>query len=151
MYSATLLNFIVLAICIMFSGMKLSEWCSCNCNSKAFSVVAGCVGLWSCSSRCFDGWSSCLLGKGCECHYLWNTIIIPIIMFPLILIVLCFARPVSKLFLCADWLVSFGSFWVIKYSEMAVLCRASILATEVEWLNSIKADLVVIDAWNVSL
>jgi len=43
-----------------------------------------------------------------------------------------------------DWFL-FGSFWVIKYSEMAVLCRASILATEVEWLNSIKADLVVID------
>jgi len=44
-----------------------------------------------------------------------------------------------------DWFL-FGSFWVIKYSETAVLCRASILATEVEWLNSIKADLVVIDA-----
>ncbi|XP_062158055.1 L-arabinokinase-like isoform X1 [Alnus glutinosa] len=34
---------------------------------------------------------------------------------------------------------------VVNYSEMAVLCRASILATEVEWLNSIKADLVVSD------
>ncbi|XP_052209525.1 L-arabinokinase-like isoform X2 [Diospyros lotus] len=32
-----------------------------------------------------------------------------------------------------------------KYSETAVAPRASILATEVEWLNSIKADLVVSD------
>lgn len=32
-----------------------------------------------------------------------------------------------------------------KYSETAVVPRASILATEVEWLNSIKADLVVSD------
>lgn len=32
-----------------------------------------------------------------------------------------------------------------KYSETAVKPRASILATEVEWLNSIKADLVVSD------
>lgn len=32
-----------------------------------------------------------------------------------------------------------------KYSETAVIPRASILATEVEWLNSIKADLVVSD------
>lgn len=33
---------------------------------------------------------------------------------------------------------------MIKYNEIAVTHRASILATEVEWLNSIKADLVVI-------
>jgi hypothetical protein len=45
-----------------------------------------------------------------------------------------------------DWFLLAHHFGVIKYSEMAVLCRASILATEVEWLNSIKADLVVIDA-----
>ncbi|XP_034683624.1 L-arabinokinase-like [Vitis riparia] len=32
-----------------------------------------------------------------------------------------------------------------KYSETAVAPRASILATEIEWLNSIKADLVVSD------
>ncbi|EXC32767.1 hypothetical protein L484_019881 [Morus notabilis] len=32
-----------------------------------------------------------------------------------------------------------------KYSETAVAPRASILATEVQWLNSIKADLVVSD------
>ncbi|XP_068641434.1 L-arabinokinase-like [Aristolochia californica] len=32
-----------------------------------------------------------------------------------------------------------------KYSETAVVPRASILATEIEWLNSIKADLVVSD------
>uniref|UniRef100_A0A0A0KZ62 L-arabinokinase n=1 Tax=Cucumis sativus TaxID=3659 RepID=A0A0A0KZ62_CUCSA len=32
-----------------------------------------------------------------------------------------------------------------KYHETAVVPRASILATEVEWLNSIKADLVVSD------
>lgn len=32
-----------------------------------------------------------------------------------------------------------------KYSETAVAPRASILATEVEWLNSVKADLVVSD------
>lgn len=32
-----------------------------------------------------------------------------------------------------------------RYSETAVVPRASILATEVEWLNSIKADLVVSD------
>ncbi|KAL4205295.1 hypothetical protein AMTRI_Chr01g113890 [Amborella trichopoda] len=32
-----------------------------------------------------------------------------------------------------------------KYSQTAVVPRASILATEVEWLNSIKADLVVSD------
>ncbi|CAI0376307.1 unnamed protein product [Linum tenue] len=32
-----------------------------------------------------------------------------------------------------------------KYSETAVIPRESILATEVEWLNSIKADLVVSD------
>ncbi|KAJ0446295.1 putative L-arabinokinase [Helianthus annuus] len=32
-----------------------------------------------------------------------------------------------------------------KYSETAVAPRASILATEVKWLNSIKADLVVSD------
>lgn len=32
-----------------------------------------------------------------------------------------------------------------KYSETAVVPRASILSTEVEWLNSIKADLVVSD------
>ncbi|OVA19272.1 GHMP kinase N-terminal domain [Macleaya cordata] len=32
-----------------------------------------------------------------------------------------------------------------KYSETAVAPRASILATEVEWLNSIKADLVISD------
>ncbi|KAK0571879.1 hypothetical protein LWI29_022983 [Acer saccharum] len=32
-----------------------------------------------------------------------------------------------------------------KYSETAVLPRASILATEVEWLNNIKADLVISD------
>ncbi|XP_010263341.1 PREDICTED: L-arabinokinase-like [Nelumbo nucifera] len=32
-----------------------------------------------------------------------------------------------------------------KYSQTAVAPRASILATEVEWLNSIKADLVVSD------
>ncbi|KAK9265993.1 hypothetical protein L1049_012493 [Liquidambar formosana] len=32
-----------------------------------------------------------------------------------------------------------------KYSQTAVLPRASILTTEVEWLNSIKADLVVSD------
>ncbi|RAL50445.1 hypothetical protein DM860_016912 [Cuscuta australis] len=32
-----------------------------------------------------------------------------------------------------------------KYSETAVVPRASILATEVEWLKSIKADLVVSD------
>ncbi|XAR57680.1 L-arabinokinase [Bertholletia excelsa] len=32
-----------------------------------------------------------------------------------------------------------------KYSETAVTPRASILATEVEWLNTIKADLVVSD------
>ncbi|KAJ7958626.1 L-arabinokinase [Quillaja saponaria] len=32
-----------------------------------------------------------------------------------------------------------------KYSETAVKPRATILATEVEWLNSIKADLVVSD------
>ncbi|PQM34291.1 hypothetical protein Pyn_29605 [Prunus yedoensis var. nudiflora] len=32
-----------------------------------------------------------------------------------------------------------------KYSETAVVPRASILKTEVEWLNSIKADLVVSD------
>ncbi|KAL5729490.1 L-arabinokinase [Ranunculus cassubicifolius] len=32
-----------------------------------------------------------------------------------------------------------------KYSETAVVPRESILATEVEWLNSIKADLVVSD------
>ncbi|GLJ10428.1 hypothetical protein SUGI_0128050 [Cryptomeria japonica] len=32
-----------------------------------------------------------------------------------------------------------------KYSQTAVLPRASILATEVEWLKSIKADLVVSD------
>lgn len=32
-----------------------------------------------------------------------------------------------------------------KYSETAVIPRASILATEVEWLRSIKADLVVSD------
>ncbi|KAL4570227.1 hypothetical protein LXL04_025878 [Taraxacum kok-saghyz] len=32
-----------------------------------------------------------------------------------------------------------------KYNETAVAPRASILATEVEWLNSIKADLVVSD------
>ncbi|XP_047325934.1 L-arabinokinase [Impatiens glandulifera] len=32
-----------------------------------------------------------------------------------------------------------------KYSETAVVPRDSILATEVEWLNSIKADLVVSD------
>ncbi|XP_030551692.2 L-arabinokinase-like [Rhodamnia argentea] len=32
-----------------------------------------------------------------------------------------------------------------KYSETAVVPRASILATEVEWLNSVKADLVVSD------
>lgn len=32
-----------------------------------------------------------------------------------------------------------------KYSQMSVLPRASVLATEVEWLNSIKADLVVSD------
>ncbi|KAI4379727.1 hypothetical protein MLD38_005984 [Melastoma candidum] len=32
-----------------------------------------------------------------------------------------------------------------KYSETAVVPRASILATEVEWLKSIKADLVVTD------
>ncbi|KAJ4959558.1 hypothetical protein NE237_026669 [Protea cynaroides] len=32
-----------------------------------------------------------------------------------------------------------------KYSQTAVLPRDSILATEVEWLNSIKADLVVSD------
>ncbi|KAH7844149.1 hypothetical protein Vadar_024884 [Vaccinium darrowii] len=32
-----------------------------------------------------------------------------------------------------------------KYSETAVVPRASILAAEVEWLNSIKADLVVSD------
>lgn len=33
--------------------------------------------------------------------------------------------------------------WLNQYSETAVVPRASILATEVEWLNSIKADLVV--------
>lgn len=33
--------------------------------------------------------------------------------------------------------------WLKQYSETAVVPRASILATEVEWLNSIKADLVV--------
>ncbi|XP_057490577.1 L-arabinokinase-like isoform X2 [Actinidia eriantha] len=32
-----------------------------------------------------------------------------------------------------------------KYSETAVVPRASILAAEVEWLNSIKPDLVVSD------
>lgn len=32
-----------------------------------------------------------------------------------------------------------------KYSETAVLPRASILETEIEWLNTIKADLVVSD------
>lgn len=32
-----------------------------------------------------------------------------------------------------------------KYSQTAVVPRASILATEVEWLNSIKADLVISD------
>ncbi|KAB5513784.1 hypothetical protein OIU78_023260 [Salix suchowensis] len=32
-----------------------------------------------------------------------------------------------------------------KYSETAVKPRESILATEIEWLNSIKADLVVSD------
>ncbi|KAK9097576.1 hypothetical protein Sjap_023073 [Stephania japonica] len=32
-----------------------------------------------------------------------------------------------------------------KYSQTAVAPRASILATEVEWLNSIKADLVISD------
>ncbi|KAI3975448.1 hypothetical protein MKX01_022320 [Papaver californicum] len=32
-----------------------------------------------------------------------------------------------------------------KYSETAVAPRASILATEVEWLNTIKADLVISD------
>ncbi|XP_077238581.1 L-arabinokinase-like [Tasmannia lanceolata] len=32
-----------------------------------------------------------------------------------------------------------------KYSQTAVVPRSSILATEVEWLNSIKADLVVSD------
>lgn len=38
----------------------------------------------------------------------------------------------------------FLSFWVFKYSETAVVPRDSILETEVEWLNSIKADLVVL-------
>ncbi|XP_050259527.1 L-arabinokinase-like isoform X1 [Quercus robur] len=32
-----------------------------------------------------------------------------------------------------------------KYSQMSVLPRASVLATEVQWLNSIKADLVISD------
>jgi hypothetical protein len=36
------------------------------------------------------------------------------------------------------------SFWVLQYSETAVVPRDSILETEVEWLNSIKADLVVL-------
>jgi hypothetical protein len=38
----------------------------------------------------------------------------------------------------------FLSFWVFQYSETAVVPRDSILETEVEWLNSIKADLVVL-------
>uniref|UniRef100_A0A5B7AAJ5 Putative L-arabinokinase-like n=1 Tax=Davidia involucrata TaxID=16924 RepID=A0A5B7AAJ5_DAVIN len=37
-----------------------------------------------------------------------------------------------------------------KYSETAVVPRASILATEIEWLNSIKADLVVSDVVSVA-
>lgn len=37
----------------------------------------------------------------------------------------------------------FMCMWLNQYSETAVVPRASILATEVEWLNSIKADLVV--------
>ncbi|KAI7735483.1 hypothetical protein M8C21_017841 [Ambrosia artemisiifolia] len=37
-----------------------------------------------------------------------------------------------------------------KYSETVVAPRASILATEVEWLNSIKADLVVTDVVSVA-
>ncbi|KAK4564682.1 hypothetical protein RGQ29_006670 [Quercus rubra] len=32
-----------------------------------------------------------------------------------------------------------------KYSQMSVLPRASVLATEIQWLNSIKADLVISD------
>ncbi len=47
-------------------------------------------------------------------------------------------------FSCVGWLFFTGTFSVIKYSQMSVLPRASVLATEVEWLNSIKADLVVL-------
>ncbi|KAK7845440.1 l-arabinokinase, partial [Quercus suber] len=32
-----------------------------------------------------------------------------------------------------------------KYSQMSIVPRASVLATEVQWLNSIKADLVISD------
>lgn len=39
---------------------------------------------------------------------------------------------------------------LVKYSETAVVPRASILETEIEWLNSIKADLVVSDAVSVA-
>lgn len=45
---------------------------------------------------------------------------------------------------CVTLRVVFLFFGVFQYSETAVVPRASILETEVEWLNSIKADLVVL-------
>lgn len=42
-------------------------------------------------------------------------------------------------------MIFFPSF-LIQYHQTAVVPRASILAAEVEWLKSIKADLVVIAA-----
>ena len=68
-----------------------------------------------------------------------------LVLFPFILIFyhlicwLCYHN-----FSCVGWLFFTGSFSVIKYSQMSVLPRTSVLATEVEWLNSIKADLVVL-------
>lgn len=41
----------------------------------------------------------------------------------------------------------FFSFIIWQYHQTAVVPRTSILATEVEWLNSIKADLVVLQVF----
>lgn len=45
--------------------------------------------------------------------------------------------------LCLTGLIVVCATLLLQYSETAVVPRASILATEVEWLKSIKADFVV--------